>query len=93
MIKKNLKYDQRSNVYSCVEIRMYIMSKNSTLPICTKFDFCNEVYRYFVVNLWQPSPQSAVGKATDQIPSAHDFLNFFLYIQMFCYTIIKPFIT
>jgi hypothetical protein len=46
-----------------VEIGMYIMSKNSKLPVVLSSDFCNEDhYRYFVVRHLQPTPHSAVGK-------------------------------
>jgi hypothetical protein len=32
----------KSNICGFVEIRMFIMSKNSTILSCTKYDFCNE---------------------------------------------------
>jgi hypothetical protein len=57
MIKNFTKY-QSLNVYGSVEIRMFIMSKNSTVPCCTNFDFCNED-----VEVSQPQPPVCTGKS------------------------------
>jgi hypothetical protein len=45
IIKKLPEYHP-PNVYKYVEIWMYIMSKYSTIPNCSNFDFCNESHIY-----------------------------------------------
>jgi hypothetical protein len=49
IIKKILEYHP-PNVYGYVEIQMLIVSRNSTIPNVTIFDFCNEdrIYRHYI---------------------------------------------
>jgi hypothetical protein len=108
IIKKIPEYHP-PNVYGSVEIQMFIMSNNRTIPYCSKFG-CHNDDRYidfFFASHLQPSLHSSVGKATDFLSRgqgivssrARIFFFFFafffpfLYIQMFFYTIMKLFIT
>jgi hypothetical protein len=54
-IKQIPKY-QPPNVYGSVEIQMFIMCKNSTIPNCSNFDVRNEdrVYRHFIATSEPP---------------------------------------
>jgi hypothetical protein len=86
---------------------MFIMSKNNTFPNSFKFALSQwwSLYRYFIITHLQSNRHSSVGKATDFVsrrprigarrrPNFSFFAFFlFLYIQMFCYAIMKLFIT
>jgi hypothetical protein len=107
IIKKILKY-QLPNVYKSVEIQMFIMSKYSTFPNCSIFDCCND-NRYIDIFLSVTCSQAVTAQSvrrqifwsrglrivSRRRPNFCLFALFslFLYIQMFCYTIMKLFIT